>query len=72
MTSATYQGHCADGSSVQKHSAGGIYPYIVFAKDTPRGIRYGLLCPDGWTSNLYPHAYAVRLALRFKQEGKGL
>lgn len=27
-----YQGHLNDGSSVQKHSAGGLYPYIIYAK----------------------------------------
>lgn len=25
----TYQGHLADGSSVQKHSAGAFYPYVL-------------------------------------------
>lgn len=25
----TYQGHLSDGSSIQKHSAGGIYPYVI-------------------------------------------
>lgn len=25
----TYQGHLSDGSSIQKHSAGGLYPYVI-------------------------------------------
>ena len=24
-----YQGHCNDGSSIQKHSAGSHYPYVI-------------------------------------------
>jgi len=40
-----YQGHLADGSSVQKHSAGGLYPYVVAVRDTDHGRRYELLGP---------------------------
>lgn len=36
----TYQGHMADGSSVQKHSAGGAYPYVLQLRDNPRGGFY--------------------------------
>ena len=25
-----YAGHLPDGSSVQKHSAGGLYPYVIY------------------------------------------
>ena len=32
----TYQGHLADGSSVQKHSAGGAYPYVLVLRDSAR------------------------------------
>jgi hypothetical protein len=32
-----YQGHLSDGSSVQKHSAGGIYPFVPFGVDRPNG-----------------------------------
>lgn len=42
-----YLGHMPDGSSVQRHSAGGLYPFIPFIKDTPNGLRYGVICPDG-------------------------
>ncbi len=34
--SATYQGHHADGSSIQKHSAGGAYPYVLVLRDSQR------------------------------------
>ena len=33
----TYQGHHADGSGVQKHSAGGAYPYVLQLRDKPAG-----------------------------------
>jgi len=41
----TYPGHLADGSSVQKHSAGGLYPYVIFAQETVRGLEYGVIGP---------------------------
>lgn len=31
---ATYQVHHADGSSIQKHSAGGAYPYVLVLRDS--------------------------------------
>jgi hypothetical protein len=42
-----YQGHLADGSGIQKHSAGGLYPFVVFAKASNSVISYGVLSPDG-------------------------
>jgi hypothetical protein len=42
-----YQGHLADGSSVQKHSAGGLYPFVLYAKETATGIRWGVITPAG-------------------------
>jgi hypothetical protein len=44
----TYQGHLADGSSVQKHSAGGAYPYVLVLRDSQRpGAKFdwGLIGP---------------------------
>lgn len=43
-----YEGHLNDGSSVQKHSAGGLYPYVVVARDAKDGdgYEYGLIGPD--------------------------
>jgi hypothetical protein len=39
-----YQGHCADGSSVQKHSAGALYPLVIAYTER---FGYYVLCPDG-------------------------
>jgi len=44
---STYQGHLADGSSVQKHSAGGLYPYVIYAKQQGDVLRWGYMAPDG-------------------------
>lgn len=33
---STYQGHHPDGSSIQKHSAGGAYPYVLVLRDSQR------------------------------------
>ena len=41
-----YQGHHADGSSVQKHSAGGLYPCVIYAQETPSGLRWGVISPE--------------------------
>jgi hypothetical protein len=48
-----YQGHLKDGSSVQKHSAGGIYPCVLFAQETPKGLQYGLITPRDQKGTLY-------------------
>jgi hypothetical protein len=68
----TYQGHMNDGSSVQKHSAGGLYPYIIFAKDTSNGLRYGVMCPNSHESGLYEYDLAVELAEKFKVDKVGM
>ena len=47
-----YQGHHSDGSSIQAHSVGGLYPYIVFAQGADK-LQWGVLSPDGGTSRLY-------------------
>lgn len=41
----TYQGHLNDGSSIQKHSAGGLYPFVVQHRQTEQGIRFELIGP---------------------------
>lgn len=33
---AVYEGHLADGSGIQKHSAGGAYPYVLVLRDSQR------------------------------------
>lgn len=42
-----YQGHMADGSGIQKHSAGGLYPYVIFAQQQGPALRWGYIAPDG-------------------------
>ena len=39
-----YEGHLADGSGIQKHSAGGLYPYIVYAQGADV-LTYGVIVP---------------------------
>lgn len=39
------QGHAVDGSSVQKHSTGALYPRVIFAYETPNGMRWGVSGP---------------------------
>lgn len=43
---STYQGHVGDGSSVQKHSAGPLYPCVLFAQETPQGLKWGVITPQ--------------------------
>ena len=50
----TYQGHHADGSGVQKHSAGAIYPYVIAVRERANGQgswdrTFELICPNGNT-----------------------
>lgn len=40
-----YQGHHSDGSSIQAHSVGGIYPFVIVAKQFGDGLRWGCLIP---------------------------
>lgn len=47
---SNYQGHLADGSSVQKHSAGGLYPFVLYAQETARGLAWGFISPSGFDS----------------------
>lgn len=55
-----YQGHLPDGSSVQRHSAGGLYPFVVYAQETPAGLKYGVIEPgrDGILIGSYDLAHA--------------
>ena len=48
MSAALYQGHLADGSSIQKHSAGGLYPLVIVGQQTLSfGVCWGVMGPDG-------------------------
>ena len=45
-----YQGHHSDGSSIQRHSAGSHYPYVVGKRAgvvTPSVLCWFVLHPDG-------------------------
>lgn len=71
----TYQGHCADGSSVQKHSAGGLYPCVLVYRDKKGGPNddgkydVGVISPVNqdpiWCKHLDG---AVRVAESIKEE----
>lgn len=43
-----YQGHLSDGSSVQRHSAGSNYPYVV-GKQEGRLLPWFVLAPSGFS-----------------------
>jgi len=61
-----YQGHLNDGSSIQKHSVGGIYPCVLFAQETPVGLQYGIITPKDQKGSLYgSYDAAVNAALRY-------
>lgn len=65
---SNYQGHHSDGSSIQKHSAGGIYPCIVYAQETRAGLQYGLITPLDQAGTLYgTYGNAVSAAHRVKK-----
>lgn len=50
----TYLGHMPDGSSIQRHSAGGAYPYVCQLRDKPAGgLFYEVVGPG------------IKTALRF-------
>lgn len=62
-----YQGHLP-GSGVQAHSAGGLFPWVIVAKQVGDRIRYGFLAPDGETTGyLYTYDAACWMALRHKE-----
>lgn len=58
------RGHQADGSSIQNHSCGSHYPYVVVAQETKFGLRWHVATPDGSLSRRFVSAEeALRLAL---------
>ena len=65
---STYQGHLNDGSSVQKHSAGGLYPYIIYAQQCGDALKYGVLTPSGISVLVGNCTQANALATHFKTE----
>lgn len=65
--SAGYQGHLADGSSVQKHSAGGLYPYVLFAKQVGEKLQYGVLSPSGREDMFVTYDTALGFGMYLKE-----
>jgi len=62
-----YQGHLP-GSGVQAHSAGGLFPWVIVAKQVGDSIKYGFLAPDGTESGyLSTYDVACHNALRHKE-----
>jgi hypothetical protein len=58
-----YQGHLSDGSSVQKHSAGGMYPAVMYFQHG----RYGIITPDNQTGTLYDsYGAAIEAGMKWK------
>lgn len=61
-----YQGHLADGSSVQKHSAGGLYPNVIFVRQLGELKVYGVLTPSGAEHLCKTYGEAVNFAKALK------
>lgn len=65
-----YTGHAPDGSGLQSHSIGGLYPFIIvgFGDDT-----WGVLTPSGWTFRgclTVGHAQEVAEALKRQYDAR--
>lgn len=62
-----YEGHVADGSSIQRHSAGPLYPYVIAARQRGDGLEWGITGPDTdgyiWVGT---HADTHRIATFYK------
>ncbi len=56
-----YQGHHSDGSSVQKHSAGSHYPYVV-GRSESQDRPWFVLTPEGEEAPFYTATAAFRFA----------
>ena len=64
-TNQHYGGHVADGSSIQSHSAGLLYPYVIQMQEMTSGDFSGMwrasILPDepggAWYSMLHGSAY---------------
>lgn len=64
-TNQHYGGHVADGSSIQSHSAGLLYPYVIQMQEMTSGDFEGMWCatilPDepggAWYSVTHGTAY---------------
>jgi hypothetical protein len=45
--------HLPDGSGVQAHSAGGLYPWVIYAQENPEGKQFGVISPLDQTGKLH-------------------
>jgi hypothetical protein len=63
--SAVYQGHCADGSSIQKHSVGDVYPFIVGKREGAE-LPWFVLSPEGTEAEFALGAQAFASAAAMK------
>lgn len=68
-----YQGHHPDGSSVQRHSAGDLYPYVVACKQQGDSLAWFLIGPGlpDRGSGVFEHSeeavYAARRLLAVRE-----
>lgn len=44
--SNVYQGHLNDGSSIQRHSAGGLYPCVIYQQQQGPVLKSGVISPE--------------------------
>ena len=70
-----YQGHHPDGGGVQLHSAGGLYPYVVYAQGADV-LTYGVIVPGqtgylvGSCDEAAEHAIALKQGLAVRTNGQ--
>ena len=70
----SYQGHLSDGSSIQKHSAGGVFPFVLIAKESLcfgrlwGVLRPGELDPGFWWTGPAAYDHAADEAAKLKDE----
>jgi hypothetical protein len=61
-----YEGHLNDGSSVQAHSAGPLYPYVLFAKQVGDRLLWGVITPRGDEPIFGSYDNTADIALKMK------
>lgn len=61
MTIQANTGHHADGSSIQKHSAGGFYPFVL-GKQEGHPQPWFVLSPEGATARFTACSGAIKYA----------
>ncbi|MBU3577543.1 hypothetical protein [Polynucleobacter sp. UK-Kesae-W10] len=65
----SYQGHSADGSSIQNHSIGNIYPFVIQIREIANGHggwnrTYELLHPSGSLTSHSTNQEAIEVATK--------